>query len=164
MPSRRVPLFILVASVAILGTAFAFQYWDGLAPCELCLYQRYPYDVAILLALLAFILPGGSLRRGLILLCGLAFLADAGIALFHVGVEQHWWEGLAACSAPENQAGAHTLDSLRAQLEATPVVRCDHIAWSLFGISMAGYNFVAALLLALFSFAAGGRRRLRSRL
>ncbi len=151
--TRAAPLLILLASVAALGAAFAFQYLGGLAPCELCLYQRYPYGATILLSALALVLAPGRPARALVLLCGLAFLADAGIAFFHVGVERHWWEGLAACSAPADQAGAHSLEQLRAQIMATPVVRCDRIAWSLFGISMAGYNFVIALALALFSFA-----------
>lgn len=85
-------------------------------------------------------------------LAGLVFLAGAGIAAFHVGVEQHWWQGLASCGG--NLPQARTVEELRAALLAQPVVRCDEVAWSLFGISMAGWNFLFSLGLAALSFAA----------
>jgi disulfide bond formation protein DsbB len=82
--------------------------------------------------------------------CGLAFLTGAGIAAYHVGVEQHWWVGSTACTGVV--AGtATTAEELRRLLEAAPVVRCDDIAWSMFGISMAGYNVLASLALAAFA-------------
>lgn len=156
-PSGLVPLAVLAASGLILGAAYAFQYLGGLAPCELCLYQRYPYWAAIALMAVALALPRrtGTLaaREALVYLSGLLFLAGAGIALFHVGVEQHWWTGPAACGAPAG-APAATLEDLEARLRATPVVRCDEVPWSLFGISMAGYNGILSLGLAAFCFAA----------
>ena len=76
-------------------------------------------------------------------LAGLAMIAGAGIAGFHVGVEQHWWAGTSECGA---QSGApQTVEALKQQLLATAVTRCDEIAWSLFGISMAGYNLILSL-------------------
>lgn len=143
----RAPLGILVASLAILGTALASQYWGGLAPCELCLWQRWAYVATIVLGLAA-LLAGGRLRAGLTGLAALAFLAGAGVAAFHVGVEQHWWAGLPGCSAG---TGAQTVEQLKAQILAAPVVRCDEAAWSLFGVSMAGWNVLVSLALAGFS-------------
>ncbi len=157
--ARLSPALILAASVATLGGAFLFQYVDGLAPCVLCIYQRYPYGVTIALSALALFLSDGRARGALLLLCGLAFLAGAGIGVFHVGVEQHWWQGTAACTGGD--AGpAGSLEALKAQILAAPVVRCDQIAWSLFGISMAGYNVLISLALAAVSLAAA-RRALR---
>jgi disulfide bond formation protein DsbB len=146
----RAPLLVLAASLAILGAALASQYLGGLAPCELCLWQRWAYVATIGLGLAA-LLAGGRLRAGLIGLAALAFLAGAGIAGFHVGVEQHWWAGLPGCSAG---TGAQTLEALRAQVLAAPVVRCDEVAFSFLGLSMAGWNVVASLVLAVFSAAA----------
>ena len=80
-------------------------------------------------------------------LAGLALLVGAGIAGYHVGVEQGWWAGPAGCSAPA--FAGMDVAQLRAALEATPVIRCDEIPWSLFGLSMAGYNFLLSLVLAL---------------
>ncbi len=148
---------ILAASAAVLGTSFLFQYVGKLQPCVLCIYQRYPYGVAIAFAALALFLADRRLRGAALSLAALAFLADAGIAAFHVGVEHHWWEGTAACTGAAGSAPAGSLAALRQQILAAPVVRCDSIPWSLFGISMAGYNFAIALCLALFALYAARR-------
>jgi disulfide bond formation protein DsbB len=146
-------LGLLVASIAILGGAFAFQFIGGLHPCALCLWQRYPYAVIIGLAGIGAGLSRAGVKRSqlaiLMGLCALAFLIDAGIAGFHVGVEQKWWEGLSTCSG--TTGGAASTDELLGKLLAAPVIRCDDIAWSMFGISMAGYNFLMALALGIVS-------------
>mgnify|MGYP003627042217 FL=1 len=137
---RALSLLTLVFAVAVLAAAFGFQHIGGLDPCVLCIYQRWPWVAVIALAALSFAL-GGS--RALLALAGLAMIAGAGIAGFHVGVEQHWWAGTSECGA---QSGApQTVEALKQQLLATAVTRCDEIAWSLFGISMAGYNLILSL-------------------
>jgi disulfide bond formation protein DsbB len=150
---RARALMVFTASVAILLTAFAFQHIGGLQPCILCWWQRYPYVVTIVVALGAVVLaPQRPTPAALLLgLCGLVFLVGAGIALFHVGVEQHWWQGTAECGANFGPAGS--IEELRRRLEGQAMVRCDEIAWSLFGISMAGYNFLLSLGLAAFALA-----------
>lgn len=152
-------------AVAILGTAFAFQYLGGLAPCVLCLWQRYPYAIVIGLAGIGFGLARVSgqpraVLAGMMIAIALAMVIDAGIAAFHVGVEQHWWQGTSGCTGTTGTVT--TAADLAQLLKATPVVRCDEIAWSLAGISMAGYNFVAALGMAAFA-ACNGRTLLRNR-
>lgn len=158
LSSRTTAALLLIASAAILGGAFAFQYIGGLSPCILCWWQRYAHMATIVLALLAILASRGhSSRAGwsLVGLTGLALLAGAGIAAFHVGVEQHWWAGTAECGSPLGAASG--IDELRARLLAQPIVRCDEIAWSMFGISMAGYNFILSLALAAFALATTGR-------
>jgi disulfide bond formation protein DsbB len=144
---RLLPLALLIANLAVLGGALAFQYLGRLAPCELCLYERWPYDAAAVLALLALVRGGRRFSRIALVLAGLIFLAGAGLAFYHVGVERHWFAGPAACTAPALNAKSEA--ALEAQLLATPVVRCDQIPWSLFGISLAGWNLAASVLLAL---------------
>jgi len=159
LSSRTTAAILLVASAAILAGAFAFQYLGGLAPCILCWWQRYAHMATIALAILAVVASvRGSSTAGWILvaLTGLALLAGAGIAGFHVGVEQHWWAGTAECGS--NVGGAGGIDELRARLLAQPIVRCDEIAWSLFGISMAGYNLLLSLALAAFALRTSLRR------
>lgn len=156
MPTRRTAaLILLLASAAILAAAFAFQHLGGLAPCALCIYQRYPYAVVIALTGLALAASGRVPLGPVLVLSGLALLADAAIAGFHVGVEQRWWAGTAECGGT---GGADlSLEELKAQVLAAPVVRCDEVPWSLFGISMAGYNLIMALALAVFALAAAAR-------
>ncbi len=148
---RLVPALIVAVSLGALATALASQYWGGLQPCVLCFYQRYAYLGAIAFGLLGLIAgPRTGTRRAAVALAGLAFLTGAAIAAFHVGVEQQWWRGTTGCHAPAFDPNA-SIAELREQLLGTGFVPCDQVQWSLFGISMAGYNVVASLGLALAS-------------
>jgi disulfide bond formation protein DsbB len=146
----RARLVAILTPALLLGGAIAFQYVGGLAPCEMCYWQRWPHLAAIVLALGAIALRN---QRGtsalLTLLAGLGVLASGAIGLFHAGVEQKWWEGLTTCSTAIGAAGGQS--ALDAILNA-PLVRCDVPAWTLFGISMAGYNAIisAGAALAVF--------------
>lgn len=148
---RASALSVLLASAAVLGAALLSEYVGGLEPCALCVYQRAPYAAAIALAAAGFAM--ARRRRavgGLHGLAAAAFLVGAGIAAYHVGVEWRWWAGTEACAGAA-AGGARSVDELRAQIMSAPAVRCDEAAWSLFGVSMAGYNFLASLALAGFS-------------
>ncbi len=149
---RAVAGLILLASVAALAAAFFAEIVAGLEPCPLCLYQRYPYGVTLVLGVAALAAAEqGRWPAALIALAGVAFTADAGIAYYHVGVEEGWYEGLAACAGGGGTPA--TVEELQAQLPEAPP-RCDEVAWSLFGVSMAGYNMMYAASLAGFSLTA----------
>jgi disulfide bond formation protein DsbB len=150
-------LVIVIASALALATAFTAQYAFGLAPCVLCLYQRIPYAVAIFLGLAC--LPAGMARlRPLLLgLAALVFVVNAGIAVFHAGVEWQFWSGTAGCT------GAGPLPTTTQDLFKPAPARCDEAAWTMFGLSMAGYNVLASAVLAIFAFLAARRTaRLRA--
>ena len=149
---RRGAGLVLAGSAALLGGALAFQYWGGLPPCELCIWQRWAHVGALGLALLALVLP----RRLLLVLAVLGLWAGVGIALFHVGVEQEWWQGLASCGG--GGSGAGSVDDLMAQIEAAPIVRCGDVAWSLFGLSMAAWNAAISFGLGVLALAVARRR------
>lgn len=138
-------LMVLAAGITALSVAFGSQHFGGLQPCELCVLQRWPWGAGILFALLAVVI--APARRGFLALAALSVAVSAGIAAFHVGVEQGWWEGLAGCSAG---ATPETLEQLRALVSKAPVVRCTDIPWQALGLSMAGWNFVAAAATAAF--------------
>lgn len=151
---RLITRLITGLSMIILGSAFASEYWGGLVPCHLCWLQRYPYMATIALGILAMILqrrnPGGKAWRACLAISGIAFGLGACIAAYHVGVEQHWWKGPESCTSTIDTAAS--MEQLMQTLINTPVVRCDEAQWSLFGISMAGYNFLASIGLMLISF------------
>ncbi|MXO65695.1 disulfide bond formation protein B [Altererythrobacter endophyticus] len=129
----------------LLAGAYIGQYGFGLYPCEMCWWQRYPHFAAVILGIMGtFVAP----RRLWIAFAALAIMASGVIGGFHAGVEYGWWQGPTACS--NLTAGA--ADPLQAIMTA-PLVRCDQVAWSLFGISLAGWNFIVSLLsgLAIFS-------------
>ena len=155
---RFLPALCAAAGLGAIAVALVAQYWGGLDPCVLCIYQRYAHGAAGavgLIALAAAARPG--LRRPLVALAGLVFLAGGAIALFHVGVEQSWWRGTAACHAPAFDPDL-SLEKLREQMLGAPFVPCDVVRWALFGISMAGYNFLFSLGLGGFLLWAAGRR------
>jgi disulfide bond formation protein DsbB len=150
-PAAAAAIAVFVLSLATLGGAWFFEYVLKLAPCPLCLMQRIPYHVIIPLSLLLAIAALVRAPRNL-LLVGFAAIAIAAacnivLGIYHAGVEWHWWAGPADCSGPltDLRTGGSLLD----QLHAVHVVRCDEAAWRFLGLSLAGYNVLISLALAL---------------
>ncbi len=139
MTARNIALFAGICSISMLLGAFAFQYLGGMAPCKLCIWQRWPHGLAFGVALLVLIWP----NRWLYLLGTLIVLFGAGVAFYHTGVEQHWWQGPTTCSS--QGIGGLSSEELMDQIMNAPLVRCDEIPWSMFGLSMAAWNGVASL-------------------
>jgi disulfide bond formation protein DsbB len=158
---KSVAILIAVFSLAALSGAYGSQYFGGLTPCPLCLYQRPPHWIAAGLAALALVLPGRNVRTVCLLAAAASLATGTGIAVFHVGVEQHWWGGLAGCSGPASQA--EELEALTRAIEGTDLGRCDQIPWSLFGLSMAAYNAALSAVLALIALI-GGAASIRAKL
>ena len=134
----------LAMSFTLLAGAFAFEYIGGLAPCTLCIWQRWPHAAVIMFAAIGLMRKD---KRLFLSLAGISALTTAGIGLYHVGVEQKWWAGLAGCSG-QIETGLD-LSDLTDTLLAMPVIKCDEIAWQLFGLSMAGWNMVISAGIAL---------------
>ncbi len=146
LPSR-LGLLAALGSAALLGGAYYFQYVVGLAPCEMCYWQRWPHMAALVVGLAAaasFASPRLALVLALAAIA--ALLGTAAIGTFHVGVENGWWLGPQACSA--NVPTGLSAEELKRHLFGAPLVRCDQIAWSMWGISMAGWNALLSFALA----------------
>ena len=125
-------LAAVLVPAALLGGAYVAQYAFYLAPCEMCWWQRYPHFAAFALGLVAFAVKPA---RVWVALAGLAVLTSGLIGGFHAGVEYGWWPGITGCSALPT--GIDVMDPA-----AAPLVRCDTAPWTLFGISLAGFNFL----------------------
>jgi disulfide bond formation protein DsbB len=128
----------------LLGALVA-QYGFAYAPCELCLFQRYPYAAMFLLAGFALYKPERS--RIMLDIAGGLCLISAAIGLFHTGVESGWWVYESGCIPEIGQAGS--LDTLRDSIAKAPIVACDQAMLYLFGLSMAAWNVAYGLLGAL---------------
>ena len=145
---RLAQLGIFAACAGALGTAYISQYVFGHEPCILCLYQRVPYMLAGALALLGLCLPTDGRRPTLLIAAaGLVFLVGAAIAFYHVGVEQHWWASVTGCGG--QLSTEISIEQLQAALSSKPPKACDEPEFLLFGISMAGYNAQASLILGI---------------
>ena len=131
----------LAVPALLLGGAYLAQYGFGLYPCDMCWWQRYPHFVALALAVMSFAVPP---QRVWVALAGLAIFVSGAIGGFHAGVEYGWWEGLTACSSAVATDG----DPLDAIMNA-PLIRCDAAPWDLFGISLAGWNFLISCGVAI---------------
>lgn len=146
------PLLMLLASGAMLATAvFYFQGFMGLQPCALCLQQRYWHWAVVGVSALAFVATRLQPKwtNCAIVIIGLVLLGSAAMGAYHVAVEQKWV--VAQCDA------GGTIDATELLLGHLPdgelrPPRCDEIAWSWLGVSMAGWNAIVSLLLALASF------------
>lgn len=142
---KRYRIYILLAaggSAALMLAALGFQHLGGLAPCQMCIWQRYPHVAAIGVGALALV-AGGALLPVLGLV---AALTTAVIGGFHAGVEQGWWQGPSTCSSAP--VGSLSTDALYDQIMSAPLVRCDEIPWEFLGVSMAGWNMIVSLGLA----------------
>jgi len=147
-PDYRSGALLLFASIAIILAAWGFEA-VGYQPCELCSLQRLAYYFAIPAAFAALVASSGGAPRIAVLLYGLiviAYLLNAGLGVYHAGVEWKYWEGPQTCSATAGgiAKGGNLLESLK----KVHVVRCDEVQWRLFGLSMAGYNAILSLWLA----------------
>lgn len=151
--ATRAALFVIAASAAVLGGALLFQYVGGYHPCALCFAQRWPYYFAIALAVLTLSLvrdpAAGRAVVGVLVVIALVFAGGALLSFYHVGVEQQWWPGTSACGGAGIRSTGLTPEELRRRLLEQPIVRCDRPAWTLFGISLAGFNVAISLGLAL---------------
>ena len=162
--ARTQPAAAAAAAIAAIGLAailgaYFFQFVMGLPPCPLCLEQRYAYYFCIPLA--AMILLGlsvGSSRKVLLLALlaiAVAMLWNAGLGVYHSGVEWKWWPGPQDCSGtvPNFSTGGSLID----QMNKAKVVRCDEAAWRFLGLSLAGYNVLISLsIVAIASLGAAG--------
>ena len=133
---RRAQTLAFLLPAALLGGAYISEYGFDLYPCEMCWWQRYPHFAALALAAASAFVPA---KRLLVGLAAVAIVISGLIGGFHAGVEYGWWEGITGCAI----AAAEGADPLEAILNA-PLVRCDKAPWDLFGISLAGWNFLVS--------------------
>ena len=134
MQAQRIAQLLAIGIPALLlGGAYLSEYVFGLCPCEMCWWQRYPHFAALAFGLLSLVVPP---KFWWVALAALAIMISGFIGAFHAGVEYGWWEGITTCATT---IGADGGDVLEAVMNA-PLVRCDVAPWTLFGISLAGFN------------------------
>ena len=153
--ARREPASAAAIAVAVLGVMtiagfFFFQYALNYPPCPLCLEQRYAYYMAVPLAAMTLLGQSVGSSHKVLMLALLAIAAamlwNAGLGVYHSGVEWHWWQGPQDCSGatPNFSAGGSLID----QINKARVIRCDEAAWRFLGLSLAGYNVLVSLTIA----------------
>ena len=140
------PLYLSLYGLSVLLCAYVYEYGFGYLPCEVCVYQRLPWVIVIVLSTLAFLCKDKA--KTLLYLSALTLALGACLAVFHAGVEYDFWKGLDSCSSVISlDIGRGLLDSLGTQT----IPRCDKASWTLFGISMAGYNAMLSIDASIFA-------------
>jgi disulfide bond formation protein DsbB len=138
----RARALALAIPAALMAGALGSQFIGGLYPCEMCHWQRWPHYVAIGLALIAFVIPGRTSKQTLVVLAALAILTSGALGVYHAGVEYKWWEGMTTCSRPPSLGGGDFMKDIM----AAPLIRCDEPQWTLWGVSLAGFNALFSLV------------------
>jgi disulfide bond formation protein DsbB len=174
MPSLRAPtgrtqtlaaLFLGVAMAATVGGALGFEHWGGYMPCKLCLEERTPYYIGAPLMFLAAVISGlkwpGWLVRGLLLIGALLMTYGIALAIYHSGVEWKFWAGPTDCSAATMSITTNA-GNLLSDINSVRPPACDQAAGRFLGLSFAGWNAVASLILLAVgyyaAFARSGKR------
>lgn len=141
---RTARAIALLLPAALLAGAWGSQLIGHLVPCEMCHWQRWPHYAAVVIAALTFVVPGTGAKRALVLLAAIAIAISGAIGVAHAGVEYHWWQGFTACTSTVGGSGG-TPEEMLARIMNAPIVRCDVAQWSLFGVSLAGFNAILSL-------------------
>lgn len=140
-------LIALLVPAALLAGAYGSQYLGGLAPCEMCYWQRWAHLAALAFAIASAMLAKMPDRgRSLIWLAGLAIFVSGAIGVWHAGVEMGIISGITQCSSAPT---ATTAEALYADILSRPAIRCDDIQFSFLGVSMAGWNAILSISGAL---------------
>lgn len=150
-PSYRAGAVALALAAGGILAALGFEHIGGYDPCPLCLMQRWAYYACLPLLFVALMqLTMG--RRGmavvLFALVAVAFLANAGLGIYHVGVEEKLWLGPDSCAVVMRPIGGGS-GGILDRLPTTRVARCDEAPWRLLGLSFAGWNVVVSALASL---------------
>ncbi|MGJ4882873.1 MULTISPECIES: disulfide bond formation protein B [unclassified Bradyrhizobium] len=138
-----------IAAAALAGAWYMQLVW-GLQPCELCLKQRWAYYAIVPLGLLIALAAKGGAPRALVLaglgVVALVALGNAGLGVYHSGVEWGFWPGPTECTGPIGNLGS--AGNLLERLDSVKVVRCDEVQFRFLGLSLAGYSVLISLLIA----------------
>ena len=131
-------------SICALGSALIAEFYFDLAPCELCLKQRHPYYIIILGFVIVSIM---KWQQRIWFYLGVKIISIYGLfySIWHVGVENKLLTGPAGCASGLNMT--NNVSSLKEQILSKPVINCEDITWSIFGLSAATINSLLLFLI-----------------
>ena len=137
---------IFLISFIALISAYFIEYILGHQPCNLCVYERIPYFLAILIVLINY--KYNKLEKYLILSLAIIFLIATILSLYHLGIEQGFIQESLLCDL-ENGANTIDKDEILKQLQQKSV-SCKDVTFKMFGLSLTSYNIIINLILTLY--------------
>ena len=135
---------ILAFSILSLSTAYFIQYVLGHKPCNLCIIERIPYIVAVILISLIFIL--NRYQKIISSLILILFIFGAVVSFYHFGIEQGFFSESLVCDLGNSQP--LNKEELLNQLKKTKIVSCKDVTFRFLGLSLATINTVISLILS----------------
>ena len=147
MPKQTNNIFLIVIFAVIsltITSALIIQYWLGHEPCKLCLYQRIPYFLAILLIIKIFFFK--KYEKITLLILTLIFVSSAALAFYHFGIEQGFFSESLACTAPD-LSKTSSKEQLLEQLKQNNI-SCKDVSFRILGLSLAVINTIFSLVLS----------------
>ena len=150
-PAYRAGGAALFLAAAVILTALAFEHFGGYVACPLCLQERWAYYAGIPALFVALVLLSAgrtNAAAAIFVLVALAFLANAALGTYHAGVEWKFWPGPDTCAGTAAPLST-SAGGLLKDLATTRVIRCDEAPWHFLGLSFAGWNVIASLLLVI---------------
>jgi len=143
--NKIINLFILFSCSVILLIAYYLEYFLNLKPCILCIYQRIPYFIIIFLAIILFFIKNNKLEKKFYFLYAIIFSSSLFLAVYHFGIENNFWSAFASCEI--NDSLLNDNQNLKEYLLEKEFVTCSKVNFTLFGISLAGYNIIISFFL-----------------
>ena len=140
-------IIFLLLSLSLIS-AYVIEYGLGHKPCKLCLYQRYPYYISILLLISIFFIKKNIRIHFLVL--SIVFFIGAIVAFYHFGIEQGFFEESTVCAA-ENLNQILSKEDLLKQLEQK-TISCKDVTFRFLGLSLASINTIFSLILSYIFF------------
>ncbi len=148
MPKQTNNIFLIVILAIIscaLISALMVQYWLGHEPCRLCLYERIPYFLSILLITTIFFIK--KYERITLLILFLVFMSSAVLAFYHFGIEQGFFSESLACTT-EDLSKTLSKEELLLQLKQNSI-GCKNVSFRILGLSLAAINTIFSLVLSV---------------
>lgn len=146
--SQKILVCITLICIGVEIVDYVMEHFFGILPCQMCHYERNVFIAAGGLSLFSLILIPSRFQRYALIGLGFVFMGGAVLAAYHVAIQQHWVSLPTFCMSNDFSA-FESVETLREQLLKTPFVRCDQVTWSLFGLSLAAYNSLLSLILAI---------------
>ena len=140
---KKFYIIIFTLSFFSLAVAFYLEYILGFKPCMLCIYQRIPYAIALLISLIVFFVGN---RNIFLIILGLTFLGGILLSGYHVSIEKGFIEPLFSCTG-ENIEALEKEEILKSLNNIKP--DCKDVDFSIFGISLATLNFIISFVLTI---------------
>lgn len=136
---------ILLFSIFALIAAYFIQYILGHQPCNLCLIERLPYILAIIIIIISFVFK--KFEKIYLILLSLIFISATLLSFYHFGIEQDFFKESLVCDL-DNQSNSLTKEDLLKELKKK-TISCKDVTFKIFGLSLATINMIISLILSI---------------